>query len=85
MPDIHDMELDARPEWSEVYKNYPVCEEHGLQYMTEVNVYTKDLTNDTRQKSIVRFCVECLEGPGENQFLRIGDNNEQTQIRSDAG
>ena len=34
MPDIHDMELDARPEWSEVYANYPVCEEHGLQYMT---------------------------------------------------
>jgi hypothetical protein len=53
--------------------------------MTEINVYTKDLTNDTREKSIVRFCVECLQGPGENQFLRIGDNNEQTQIRSDAG
>jgi hypothetical protein len=85
MPDIYDMELDARPEWSEVYANHSFCEEHGWEYMTEVKIYTKDLTNDEVERSIVRFCVECLQSPGENQFLTIGDNNEQTQIRSDAG
>ena len=48
----------------------------------EVKIYTKDLTNDEVERSIVRFCVECLQSPGENQFLTIGDNNEQTQVRS---
>jgi hypothetical protein len=83
MPDIHDMELDARPSWSEIYSN--VCEEHGDEHVRNIIVNYKDLKTNQKTEKYVEFCMECcFDHPGENQYLfTIGDNNEQIKVRSD--
>jgi len=85
MPDIYDMELDARPDWSEIYNSS--CDEHGTQHIRTITVYYTDLIMEKNTNKNVEFCMECvIENPGENQYFNIlGDNNEQTQIRSNAG
>ena len=87
MPDINDMELDARPSWTEIYSNPNVCEEHGDEHVRNIIVHYKDLQTNQNTEKCVEFCMECvIDSPGENQhFYTIGDNNEQTKVRSDAG
>ena len=82
MPDIYDMELDARPEWSEILSSS--CDEHGEEYIRTITVYYTDLNTGKNTNKNVEFCMQCVaENPGENQYFNIlGDNNEQTQVRS---
>ena len=86
MPDIHDLELDARPDWSEIYGESVSCKEHGTETVRNITVYYKDLKTNKKTEKEIEFCIDCaFEMPGENQeFNKIGETNEQIEVRSNA-
>ena len=57
MPDIDDMELDARPSWTEIYSNPNVCEEHGDEHVRNIIVHYKDLQTNQTDRVVVKLLL----------------------------
>ena len=79
MPDIHDMTLDALPDWNDVYSDPDVfCTEHGDDEVREIKVDYTDLTTNKKYSQEVRFCMKCVwEYPGQNQEMYVADITKQ--------
>tara|TARA_Y100000592_G_C5208055_1_gene193637 strand:+ start:239 stop:502 length:264 start_codon:yes stop_codon:yes gene_type:complete len=69
MPDIHDMTLDALPDWNDVYSDV-FCAEHGDDEVREITVFYTDVSTKKKHSKDVRFCMKCVwEYPGEDQEM----------------
>ena len=77
MPDIHDMTLDALPDWNDVYSDV-FCAEHGDDKIREIEVGYTNLTTNKKCSQEIRFCMECIfEYLGADQEMYVTNITEQ--------